>query len=96
MRRFLLHIPPNGFQHIRHYGLLANRYRETKLAQCRQLLNLPAPGREPSAPLDYRDYYEQLTGQSLRDCPLCGKGHMILLETFLAGSLPRTRPPDTS
>ena len=35
IRRFLLHVPPAGFQHIRHYGFLANRYRETKLAHCR-------------------------------------------------------------
>ena len=40
IRRFLLHVPPEGFQHIRHYGFLANRYRETKLARCRQLLQL--------------------------------------------------------
>jgi len=27
IRRFLLHVLPSGFQRIRHYGLLANRYR---------------------------------------------------------------------
>src|SRR5438132_1393164 len=43
VRRFLLHVLPAGFQRIRHYGLLANRYRETKLDHCRQLLAAPAP-----------------------------------------------------
>src|SRR5438067_13181358 len=28
IRRFLLHVLPDGFQHIRYYGLLANRYRK--------------------------------------------------------------------
>src|SRR6266446_8076616 len=27
IRRFLLHVLPEGFQRIRHYGFLANRYR---------------------------------------------------------------------
>ena len=32
IRRFLLHVLPNGFQRIRYYGFLGNRYREEKLA----------------------------------------------------------------
>ena len=28
IRRFLLHVLPEGFQRIRYYGFLANRYRE--------------------------------------------------------------------
>jgi DNA invertase Pin-like site-specific DNA recombinase len=38
---------PEGFQRIRYYGFLANRYREQKLAHCRELLDMPA--REPPA-----------------------------------------------
>jgi hypothetical protein len=97
IRRFLLHILPDGLQHIRHYGFLANRYRETRLALCRQLLDIPRPpAGESSDKEDYRDRYERLTGKSLRDCPLCGKGHMVCIETFPVGSLPRAPPPDTS
>jgi hypothetical protein len=63
VRRFLLHVLPTGFQRIRHYGLLANRYREIKLDHCRQLLAAPAPVVElPDAVLDYRDRYQRLTG----------------------------------
>ena len=91
IRRFLLHVPPAGFQHIRHYGFLANRYRETKLARCRQLLQLPSPIVEPAAPLaDYRDQYQKLTGQSLRDCPRCGTGHMLVIDTFPVRARART------
>jgi hypothetical protein len=32
IRRFLLHVLPEGFQRIRYYGFLGNRYREQKLA----------------------------------------------------------------
>jgi hypothetical protein len=47
IRRFLLHALPDGFHRIRHYGLLANRRRADKLAQCRALLAVTAaaPGR---------------------------------------------------
>jgi Putative transposase len=43
IRRFLLHVLPDGFQRIRYYGFLSNRYRQQKLAQCRQLLGLASP-----------------------------------------------------
>lgn len=94
IRRFLLHVLPNGFQRIRHYGLLANRFRAAKLEQCRQLLDQPAPiEKHNEALVDYRDRYEQLTGKSLRDCPKCGQGHMIYIETIAAATMPRG-PPD--
>ncbi len=97
IRRFLLHVLPEGFQHIRSYGFLANRYRETKIALCRTLLEMPTPVcDELTETLDYRDRYEQLTGISLRDCPACGRGHMVCIESFPAGSFPRAAPLDTS
>jgi len=95
VRRFLLHVLPPGFQRIRHFGLLANRHREVKLEHCRQLLDVPAPVVDLSEeePLDYRDRYQRLTGVSLRDCPQCGRGQMVCIESFLPGSLPRGPPP---
>jgi hypothetical protein len=97
MRRFLLHVLPSGFQRIRHYGLLANRYRKVKLDHCRQLLGTPAPVLALSdAPMDYRDRYQRLTGVSLRDCPHCGRGQMVRIESFPAGTLPRGPPANTS
>ena len=93
IRRFLLHVLPSGFQRIRHYGLLANRYREVRLNQCRDLLAAPAPVVVPLDAEDYRDRYQRLTGVSLRDCPHCGHGQMVRIETFLPGTLPRGPPP---
>jgi Putative transposase/Transposase zinc-binding domain len=94
IRRFLLHVLPAGFKHIRSYGLLANRHRAASLATSRRLLGIVAPAHEtPDAMEDYRDRYQRLTGRSLRDCPVCGNGHMVCIETFLSGALPRAPPP---
>ena len=81
IRRFLLHVLPEGFQRIRYYCFLANRYREQKLAHCRDLLGMPAPESAISkAGDDYRDRYEQLIGSSLSKCPVCHQGRMLMIE----------------
>src|SRR5215217_960311 len=41
MRRFLLHVLPDGFHRVRHYGLFANGHRAAMLARCRELLDVP-------------------------------------------------------
>src|SRR5205814_2702316 len=48
IRRFLIHVLPNGFHRIRHYGLFANGGRAENIARARHLLNLPAPQNAPS------------------------------------------------
>jgi hypothetical protein len=73
IRRFLLHVLPNGFHRIRHYGYLANGHRAAKLVQCRRLLTAPAP-QDTGMGGDYRLRYLQLTGRSLVICPCCGGG----------------------
>ena len=62
IRRMLLQVLPPGFHRIRHYGFLANRNRQQKLADCRRLLRTPPPA-EQAGPdgTDYRDRYEALT-----------------------------------
>ena len=81
IRRFLLHVLPDGLQRIRYYGFLGNRHRKEKLELCRRLLGMPAPA-EPTDPTvkDYRDRYEQLTGDSLHQCPQCKQGRMLVIE----------------
>jgi len=89
LRRFLLHALPNGFHRIRHYGFLANRQREAKLALCRRLLAAeppPAPVR-----LDYRERMRQLTGRDLERCARCG-GTMIAIGRFSACQLAAHEP----
>jgi hypothetical protein len=43
IRRFLLHVLPDGFHRIRYYGFLGNRYRQEKLERCRHLLGMASP-----------------------------------------------------
>lgn len=92
IRRFLLHVLPDGFQRIRHYGLLGSRTREIKLARCRQLLNAPTPPPSVLAALaDPYDRYEAFTGRSLRVCPVCLVGTMQRID-ILPATVGRARP----
>ena len=88
IRRFLLHVLPEGFQRIRYYGFLANRYREHKIALCRRLLQMPPSEPNGEIKKDYRDRYEELTGISLKTCPACHHGHMFIIEVFDGASQP--------
>jgi len=83
IRRFLIHVLPSGFQHIRYYGFLGNRYREEKLAHCRELLGMAQP--EPvhdEANKDYRHRHEEITGVSLFECPVCRLGRMTIFRAI--------------
>jgi len=90
IRRFLLHVLPDGFMRIRHYGFLGNRHRRVKIARCRELLAVAPATLITPVPSDYRDRYQALTGKSLYDCPACGHGHMVRVEvlTPIIGSQP--------
>ncbi len=68
LRRFFLHVLPNGFVRIRHFGFLANRFRARRLSLCRTLLtcDVPLPSLEPTANTD-----------SPWHCPRCGNGMLI-------------------
>lgn len=82
IRRLLLHVLPEGFQRIRYYSFLANRYGAEKLALCRQLLQTPPLAANVEVKKNYRDRYEEITGVSLKTCPLCRHSTMIVIETF--------------
>jgi predicted Zn-ribbon and HTH transcriptional regulator len=81
IRRFLLHVLPEGFQRIRYYGFLANRDRRKKLALCRQLLGMQTASQTASVK-DYRERYQELTGRSLSRCPRCQQGQMVIVESL--------------
>lgn len=78
IRRFLVHVLPDGFHRIRYFGFLGNSHRARKLALCRKLLRM-VPGAPSDPPADYRDRYEALTGTSLRQCPHCLTGTMVVI-----------------
>jgi hypothetical protein len=77
IRRFLLHVLPDGFMRIRHFGFLANRSKKQALAQCRNLLDLnPLP---QSPILSAKDLLRKITGVDLSRCPCCHEGTMIVV-----------------
>ena len=84
IRRFLLHTLPDGFHRIRHYGFLANGDRAERLAQCRQLLDLPVTSVEAESS-DTHDA-DQLDWRDFAVCPVCG-GPMRRV-----ASVPRSSP----
>ncbi|WP_405111058.1 IS91 family transposase [Phaeobacter sp. BS52] len=86
IRRFLMHVLPDGFHRIRHYGLLASARRKINIIKVRVLIGASAPEQEPQseddpAPLTLRE-----------PCPCCG-GTMLIIETFKRGQVPRSRAP---
>ena len=95
IRRFLIHVLPDGFHRIRYFGFLANAHRAEKLARCRELLGM-APAEPTPEPLpDYRVRYEALTGQSLHRCPNCHTGIMIVIACVVQPAV-RQPAPDSS
>jgi hypothetical protein len=94
IRRFLIHVLPVGFHRIRYYGFLGNCHRARKLARCRELLGM-APAAPADPPADYRDRYEALTGRSLRECPHCQVGIMVVTGCLTRPGV-RQPVPDTS
>ena len=86
IRRFLIHVLPDGFHRIRHYGLLASATRKANIARIRDLLWQQPPeleAQEPTepAPLTLRE-----------PCPCCG-GPMRVIEIFRRGQKPMSRAP---
>ena len=85
VRRFLLHVLPDGFQRIRYYGLLAHRCRAENLERCRELLGVAdKPDGPDSLEDEERESWEErvlrLTGVDPRLCPVCGEGRLVLLQ----------------
>lgn len=90
LRRFLLHVLPEGFVRIRYYGLLSNRHRQRHLARCRECLEEePATETQPSrdsARESWQALLVRLTGRDPTICPVCGRGHLRLVEELAAVS----------
>jgi hypothetical protein len=86
IRRFLIHVLPQGFHRIRHYGLFAGTAKAECIATARQLLGTPAPSISAEAnSTDAAD--DTLTPP----CPCCG-GRMRIIEVFKRGQTPTHQP----
>jgi len=88
IRRFLIHVLPDGFHRIRHYGLLASAQRKINIARVRIVLETPRPDQvtEPAPETE-------VIPLTLRDpCPCCG-GPMRIIDIFRRGQKPMSRAP---
>jgi hypothetical protein len=94
IRRFLIHVLPQGFHRIRYYGLLTSPTRAKNIACIRKLLAVPL------IPIDAIKAATTKASTSAQPeqpkapehpCPCCG-GHMRIIETFLRGQHPKHRP----
>src|SRR5712672_622783 len=83
LRRFLLHLLPEGFVRIRNFGFLANRKRATALPLCFQLL-----GATPQT----KQEIPTASPSDLCTCPKCG-GPMVVIERFTAAEIQLRSPP---
>jgi len=86
LRRFLLHLLPQGFVRIRNFGFLANRRRATRLALCFHLLGArqdPPAQQDLSSTNDSTDLWR---------CPKCD-GPMKVIERFTAAEMQLRSPP---
>ena len=79
IRRFLLHVLPDGFVRIRYFGFLANCHRARKLKQCRQFLKVPSfpTASESTEPQTWVDLLINITGKDPLKCPKCKRGRLL-------------------
>ena len=89
IRRFLIHVLPQGFHRIRHFGLFANAGRAANLAKLRALLE------PPSAPTTVQAANDNAVIEDAFPCPCCG-GRMRLIEVFKRGAQPCLAPTFTA
>ena len=86
IRRFLIHVLPDGFHRIRHYGLLASASRRANIAKIRALLGVPQPAPAPETATEHAPL-------TLREPCLCCGAPMRIIEIFRRGQTPRSRAP---
>jgi hypothetical protein len=105
LRRFCLHILPEGFVKIRHYGLLSNRGRHERIEQARTVLRASAPLVKEAAtamtkPGDACAIQEDKV--VTKSCPHCGSQRVSLVDIYHkphqipAFLLPKREPDDTT
>jgi len=95
--RFVLHVLPRGFQRVRHYGLLGNRHKASKLAACRRYFGTQPPSTvtrdkdvNPTTALLHR------MGIEPDRCQVCGSRRIRREPLAPTPFRPRARAPTTA
>ena len=80
IRRFLLHILPQGFFKIRYYGILCSKKKKHCLQLCRTLFDISSENEnQQTAATSWQQLLIDLTGIDPELCPQCQKGKLIIM-----------------
>jgi len=79
IRRFLLHVLPEGFTRIRYFGFLAHTKKREALPKIRRLIDPLKPPPEKPKKETVRETMLRVTGIDIELCPVCGKGRMTVV-----------------
>jgi hypothetical protein len=92
LRRFLQHVLPSGFVRIRHYGVLANCFKQKRLQACRDHLGIATPA--TPAKKTTAEWILQLLGIDVARCPQCGQAPLERTELAPLRTDWRQLPPE--
>jgi len=81
IRRFLLHVLPDGYMRIRYFGFLGNRHKKRKISLIRTFLGLPVNMAEAEKK-NPAELILKLTGKDISKCPKCKTGTMKIQQTI--------------
>ena len=85
--RFCMHILPDKFVKIWHYGLHADANINTKLKTCQRITDTKRRKKEFEEFIAENENFVKRTGQDFNICPHCG-GPMEVVASFLKGQAP--------
>jgi len=94
IRRFLLHILPEGFMKIRYFGFLSNTTKRESLQLIRNQLGIEAPS-EAEENESTETILLRIMGIDITQCPRCRIGELVKI-ALLQSSIPqnsRHKPP---
>jgi Putative transposase/Transposase zinc-binding domain len=84
IRRFLLHVLPDRYIRMRHYGLLGNRKCKNNISLCRELLGSNQNiTKERDTPETWQEQLLRICNVDVTLCPICRKGRMVRVEVLL-------------
>ena len=80
IRRFSMHILPDRFVKIRHYGILGNRNKKLKFKRCIEIFRIKPKDFEN---LSSAELFLKLTGIKIGKCSKCEKGNLIKIKKLV-------------
>ena len=84
IRRFLLHVLPDRYVRIRHFGLLANRNRKNNIALCRKILGGGKTVTKKNVRQEtWQEQLFRICSIDVTTCPVCHKGKMYRVALLL-------------